>query len=105
MGKAAPGHRTYAEHAVLLASSCIAKPLQLSFAAAGVVPVAGATAWEALDALHLSAGAMLLINGIGDGVGVIAAQLARDREVAVFGVGSEAKRDITVDTFEASKCA
>ena len=46
-----------------------------------------------------------MINGIGGGVGVIAAQLARDREVAVFGVRSEAKRDITVDTFEASKCA
>jgi NADPH2:quinone reductase len=95
MGKAAPGHGTYAEHAVLLASSCLAKPPQLSFAAAAVVPVAGATAWEALDALHLSAGETLLINGIGGGVGVIAAQLARDREVAVFGVGSEAKRDIT----------
>ena len=43
MGKAAPGHRTYAEDAVLLASPRIAKPPQLSLAAA-VVPVAGATA-------------------------------------------------------------
>ncbi len=95
MGKAAPDHGTYAEHAVLLASSCINKPPQLSFAAAAVIPVAGATAWEALDALNLRAGETLLINGIGGGVGVIAAQLARDREVAVFGVGSEAKREIT----------
>jgi NADPH:quinone reductase-like Zn-dependent oxidoreductase len=95
MGKAAPGHGTYAEHAVMLASSCINKPPQLSFAAAAVIPVAGTTAWEALDALNLSAGETLLINGIGGGVGVIAAQLARDRDVAVFGVGSEAKREIT----------
>jgi NADPH:quinone reductase-like Zn-dependent oxidoreductase len=94
-GKAAPGHGTYAEHAVMLASSCINKPPQLSFAAAAVIPVAGATAWEALEALHLSAGETLLINGVGGGVGVIAAQLARDRDVAVFGVGSEAKREIT----------
>jgi NADPH:quinone reductase-like Zn-dependent oxidoreductase len=94
-GKAAPGHGTYAEHAVMLASSCIRKPPQLSFAAAAVVPVAGTTAWEALDALNLTAGETLLINGIGGGVGVIAAQLARDRDVAVFGVGSEAKREIT----------
>jgi NADPH:quinone reductase-like Zn-dependent oxidoreductase len=44
MGKAAPGYRTYAEHAVLLGSPRIAKPPQLSLAAAAVVPVAGATA-------------------------------------------------------------
>jgi NADPH:quinone reductase-like Zn-dependent oxidoreductase len=95
LGKAAPEHGTYGEHAVLLASSCVAKPPQLSFTDAAAVSVAGTTAWEALDALHLNAGETLLINGIGGGVGVIAAQLARDRDVAVFGVGSGAKRDIT----------
>jgi NADPH:quinone reductase-like Zn-dependent oxidoreductase len=95
MGKAAPDHGTYAEHAVLLASSCVSKPPQLSFAAAAVVPVAGSTAWEALDVLHLSDGETLLINGVGGGVGVIAAQLARDRDVAVFGTGSGAKRELT----------
>lgn len=95
LGKAAPAHGTYAEHAVLLASSCVAKPPQLSFEAAAVVAIAGSTAWEALDALHLSAGETLLINGVGGGVGVLAAQLARDHDVAVFGTGSGAKREIT----------
>jgi NADPH2:quinone reductase len=36
----------------------------------------------------------LLINGVGGGVGVMAAQLARNRGAAVFGVGSETKRPL-----------
>jgi NADPH:quinone reductase-like Zn-dependent oxidoreductase len=37
----------------------------------------------------------LLINGVGGGVGVMAAQLARNRGAAVFGVGSQTKRSMT----------
>jgi NADPH2:quinone reductase len=95
MGRAAPEHGTYAEHAVLLAASTAHKPVHLDFVAAAALPVAGSSAWEALDRVKVHAGDTVLINGIGGGVGVMAAQLARDRGAAVIGIGSEAKRRLT----------
>ncbi|MDQ6784382.1 MAG: NADP-dependent oxidoreductase [Actinomycetota bacterium] len=92
LGKAAADHGTYAEHAVLLAQATTSKPPKISFVQAAALPVAGGTAWDALEALSVAEGETLLINGIGGGVGVMAAQLARNRGVAVFGSGSEAKR-------------
>ncbi|MGH3568819.1 MAG: NADP-dependent oxidoreductase [Pseudonocardia sp.] len=95
LGKSAPEHGSYAEHAVLLAEGCTHKPPQVSFVQAAALPVAGGTAWDVLERLVLAEGETLLINGIGGGVGVMGAQLARNRGAAVFGVGSEAKRSLT----------
>jgi NADPH:quinone reductase-like Zn-dependent oxidoreductase len=95
MGKVAPGHGSYAEHAVLLAEATTHKPPQVSFVQAAALPVAGGTAWDALEKLGVTEGETLLINGVGGGVGVMAAQLARNRGAAVFGVGSETKRSMT----------
>jgi NADPH:quinone reductase-like Zn-dependent oxidoreductase len=92
MGKSAPGHGSYAEHAVLLAEATTHKPPQVSFVQAAALPVAGGTAWDVLEKLGVAKGDTLLINGVGGGVGVMAAQLARNRGAAVFGVGSETKR-------------
>lgn len=92
LGRAAPGHGTYAEHAVLLAEACSHKPPQISFVEAAALPVAGGTAWDTLERLALAEGETLLINGAGGGVGPVAAQLARDRAVAVFGVAGATKR-------------
>lgn len=92
MGKSAPDHGSYAEHAVLLAGATAHKPVKVSFVQAAALPVAGGTAWDVLQKLGVDDGETLLINGIGGGVGVLAAQLARDRAVAVFGVASESKR-------------
>ncbi len=92
LGRAAPGHGTYAEHAVLLAETCTRKPPQIGFVPAAALPVAGGTAWDALERLALGAGETLLINGIGGGVGLMTAQLARDRGAAVFGAASAGKR-------------
>jgi len=95
LGKSpAPEHGSYAEHAVLLAESATHKPPQLSFVQAAALPVAGGTAWDVLAELDVAAGETLLINGIGGDVGVMGAQLARDRGVAVFGVGREAERPL-----------
>jgi DNA-binding transcriptional MerR regulator len=79
----------------------IHKPPQLSFVHAAALPVAGWTAWDSLEKLGLTKGETLLINGIGGGVGVMAAQLARNRGAAVFGVGSESKRPL-VESFGAT---
>jgi NADPH:quinone reductase-like Zn-dependent oxidoreductase len=92
MGKSAPDHGSYAEHAVLLAEATTHKPPQVSFVQAAALPVAGGTAWDGLEKLDIAKGDTLLINGVGGGVGVMAAQLARNRGAAVFGVGSETKR-------------
>src|ERR687893_2215682 len=94
MGKTAPGHGSYAEHAVLLAEAATDKPPQISFVQAAALPVAGGTAWDALERLGLTEGETLLISGVGGGVGVMAAQLARNRGAEVFGVGSQTKRSM-----------
>ncbi|MGH3913769.1 MAG: NADP-dependent oxidoreductase [Pseudonocardiaceae bacterium] len=95
MGRTAPGYGSYAEHTVLLAEATTRKPPQISFVQAAALPVAGGTAWDVLERLGVAEGETLLINGVGGGVGVMAAQLARNRGAAVFGVGSETKRAMT----------
>lgn len=93
-GSAAPGHGTYAEHAVLRADATAHRPPKLDDVAAAALPVAGGTAWDLLERLDVGEGDTLLVNGAGGGVGVITAQLARNRGAAVFAVASEAKRPL-----------
>ncbi|MGH3889288.1 MAG: NADP-dependent oxidoreductase [Pseudonocardiaceae bacterium] len=95
MGRTAPEHGSYAEHAVLLAEATTPKPPQVGFVQAAALPVAGGTAWDVPEKLGVAEGETLLINGVGGGVGVMAAQLARNRGAAVFGVGSQTKRSMT----------
>lgn len=92
LGVVAPGSGGFAELAVLTAATAVKKPVQVSFPDAATLPVAGATAYDAVRQLGLASGQTLLITGIGGGVGVVAAQLARDAGVMVVGVGSESKR-------------
>ena len=92
LGVVAPGSGGYAEHTLVTASSAAKKPPHLSFTDAAALPGAGTAAYDAMQQLALPHGATLLINGIGGGVGVIAAQLARDAGITVIGTGSEAKR-------------
>jgi NADPH:quinone reductase-like Zn-dependent oxidoreductase len=94
LGTTAPRQGSYAEHAVLRAEATTPKPPQISFVQAAALPVAGGTAWDALEKLGVAEGDTLLINGVGGGVGVMAAQLARNRGAVVFGVGSETKRPL-----------
>lgn len=94
LGSVAPGSGGYAEYALVTASTATKKPPQVSFIDAAALPVAAGTAYDAVQQLDLQEGQTLLINGIGGGVGVIAAQLARDLGVFVIGTGSEAKREL-----------
>jgi NADPH2:quinone reductase len=91
-GTPAPSHGAFSEYTVTSADTTAKKPPQVSFSDAATIPVAGATAYDGIAHLGLSQGQTLLINGIGGGVGVAAAQIARDSGVAVFGTGSEGKR-------------
>ncbi|GAA1996442.1 NADP-dependent oxidoreductase [Nakamurella flavida] len=91
-GPVAPGSGGYAEFALVTATSAAKKPVHVSFTDAATLSVAAGTAHDALQQLELIEGQTLLITGIGGGVGVAAAQLARDAGVFVLGTGSESKR-------------
>jgi NADPH:quinone reductase-like Zn-dependent oxidoreductase len=95
MGTTAPEQDSYAEHAVLLAQDTTHKPPQVNFVQAAALPGTGGTAWDPLEKLGVTDGETVLINGVGAGVGVMAAQLARNRGAAAFGVGSQTKRSMT----------
>ncbi|GGP73909.1 NADP-dependent oxidoreductase [Saccharothrix coeruleofusca] len=92
-GFALTGGGTYAETTVLSAPNTARIPAGLSATVAATLPVAGTTAVDALDQLGLPAGAAILVNGVGGGVGLAVARLAISRELRVIGTGSAAKRE------------
>ena len=91
-GSVAPGSGAFAEYTLVTAGAAARKPPQVSFNDAATLPVAAATAYDGVTQLGLKEGQTLLINGIGGGVGVAAAQIARDLGMNVIGTGSEDKR-------------
>jgi NADPH:quinone reductase-like Zn-dependent oxidoreductase len=91
-GSVAPGSGGYAEFTLVTATAAAHKPAQVSFNDAATLPVAAATAYDGVTQLGLKEGQTLLINGIGGGVGVAAAQIARDLGINVIGTASEDKR-------------
>jgi NADPH2:quinone reductase len=93
-GWPAPGHGAFCEYTLTAVDTTAKKPARLSFTDAAALPVAAATAYDGVAQLGLSAGQTLLITGIGGGVGVAAAQLARNDGIAVFGTGSDSKRPL-----------
>lgn len=91
-GNVAPGSGGYAEYTLMSQQSTAHKPPHLSFTDAATLAVAAATGYDGVTQLGLSAGQTLLINGVSGGVGVAAAQIARDLELNVIGTASEDKR-------------
>jgi NADPH:quinone reductase-like Zn-dependent oxidoreductase len=100
-GSVAPGSGGYAEYTLVTANAAAHKPPQVSFNDAATLPVAAATAYDGVTQLDLKEGQTLLINGIGGGVGVAAAQIARDFGINVIGTASEDKRAL-VETLGAT---
>ena len=91
-GWPASGHGAFCEYTVADQDAVVTKPPQVSFVDAAALPVSAATAYDGLVQLNLSAGQALLITGIGGGVGVAAAQLARNHGIHVVGTGSPGKQ-------------
>jgi NADPH:quinone reductase-like Zn-dependent oxidoreductase len=91
-GTVAAGSGGYAEYTLVPAIAAAHKPPQVSFVDAATLGVAAATAYDGVTQLDLKEGQTLLINGVGGGVGVAAAQIARDLGVNVIGTASEDKR-------------
>ena len=91
-GLAFSGAGTYARTTLLPGANTARKPEGLRDDWAATIPVAATTALDAVDQLDLPSGATVLINGVGGGVGIATAQVARDRGLNVIGTGSTAKR-------------
>ncbi|GAB3000267.1 NADP-dependent oxidoreductase [Streptomyces pseudoechinosporeus] len=92
-GTSARGCGGYARFALLTAAQTAPKPAALSFTDAAALPVAAGTAYDAVGQLGLVAGESLLILGVGGGVGVAAAQFAREAGLSVVGSARAAKRE------------
>ncbi|MGE7435462.1 NADP-dependent oxidoreductase [Kitasatospora sp. NPDC001175] len=79
----------YAEHTLLDAATCAHKRPDVSFTQAATLPVAAATAYDAVQQLDLGSGRTLLILGIAGGVGTAAAQLAKGHGLTVLGTAGD----------------
>jgi NADPH:quinone reductase-like Zn-dependent oxidoreductase len=93
-GSTAPGSGSFAEYTITSALATAAKPPHVSFTDASTLPVAAATAYDGVLQLGLASGQTLLINGISGGVGVAAAQIARDLGINVVGTASADKQPL-----------
>jgi NADPH:quinone reductase-like Zn-dependent oxidoreductase len=76
-----------ADSVVLHEAGLVAIPAHLSYEEAATLPCAAVTAWNALAAPNLKAGATVLIQGTG-GVSIFALQFARLMGMRVLGVSS-----------------
>ncbi|NQX36361.1 NADP-dependent oxidoreductase [Herbiconiux sp. VKM Ac-2851] len=82
------GHVRSGAHATYLTvpgSALVKKPSRLSWETAGGLYLAGVTALDTLDDLHIGAGDTVVISAAAGGVGSIEAQLAKHRGAKVIG--------------------
>lgn len=79
----------YAEYVVVKESEIARKPKNLDHVHAAAIPLVGLTAWQALfDAAGLTAGQKVLIQAAAGGVGHMAVQFAKIKELYVAGTAS-----------------
>ena len=84
---------TYAEFVAVREAEVARKPQTISHIEAGVLPLAGIAAWEAMITVaKLSAGQRVLIHAAAGGVGSLAVQLAKSRGAYVIGTASSGNR-------------
>jgi NADPH:quinone reductase-like Zn-dependent oxidoreductase len=81
-----------AEYAVVSAARLVPRPAAVDPVIAAALPIAGGTAWQALDRAHVEAGDQVLVLGASGGVGTFAVQLAALRGAEVHAVCSERNR-------------
>jgi len=79
---------TCAELVTMSVRGVARRPSSLSWDQAGGLPLAGLTALQTLDRLHLVAGETVLIHGAAGGVGSLAVQIAHARGARVIGTAS-----------------
>jgi NADPH:quinone reductase-like Zn-dependent oxidoreductase len=86
---------TYAQFVAVREGEVCRKPRTISHVEAGVLPLAGIAAWEAIITVaKVVAGQRVLIHGAAGGVGSLAVQLAKSRGAYVIGTGSGTNRNL-----------
>jgi NADPH:quinone reductase-like Zn-dependent oxidoreductase len=91
-GTVAPSSGGFSEYTLTPIIATAHKPPHLSFTDAAALSVAAATAYDGVIQLGLESGQTLLINGASGGVGVAAAQIARDLDINVIGIAGPDKQ-------------
>ena len=79
---------TLAEYALIPAAGITPKPAGLDFVAAAALPVAGAAAVAAVEAIDPQLGQVVFVNGASGGVGSYAIQLLAARGATVVATGT-----------------
>jgi NADPH:quinone reductase len=79
------GQGSYAEYQVSDESIVALKPRNLSFVEAAALPLAGMTAWDAMEFLKPQPGYTLLVHAAAGGVGSLAVQMAKAAGARVLG--------------------
>jgi NADPH:quinone reductase-like Zn-dependent oxidoreductase len=89
------GVGSHAEYVTGPARAFASKPANLDHVQAGALPLAGLTAWQALnDTAHLEAGQRVLIHAAAGGVGHLAVQIAKAKGAYVIGTASARNHDL-----------
>jgi NADPH:quinone reductase-like Zn-dependent oxidoreductase len=84
---------SHAELVLVEAENLTARLAEVSWDAAGALPVAGATAWAAVRAISPADNDVVAVSGAAGGVGTLAAQLVRNTGATVIGLASESHHD------------
>jgi NADPH:quinone reductase len=79
------GQGSYAEYQVSDESIVALKPRNMSFVEAAALPLAGMTAWDAIEFLKPKPGNTILIHAAAGGVGSLAVQMAKAAGARVLG--------------------
>jgi NADPH:quinone reductase-like Zn-dependent oxidoreductase len=83
------GVGSHAEYVAAPARAFAFKPANVDHVQAGALPLAGLTAWQALnDTAHLQPGQRVLIHAAAGGVGHLAVQIAKAKGAYVIGTAS-----------------
>jgi len=89
------GRGAFAEYVAVPESALVAKPANITYAAAAATPMAAVTALQGLRNIgKIQAGQKVLINGASGGVGTFAVQIAKALGAEVTGVASTRKLDM-----------
>lgn len=79
---------TIAEYTLLHAAAVVLKPAGIDFVTAAAIPLSGAAAHAAVDAIDPQPGQTVLVNGASGGVGSYVVQLLAARGVTVLATGT-----------------
>ncbi|MEV6967714.1 NADP-dependent oxidoreductase [Hamadaea sp. NPDC051192] len=82
-----------AEYAVAPAELLVRAPHRIALRDAAALPIAGLTAWQAIDRARIQPGRRVLVNGAGGGVGGLVVQLARHAGGHVIATASARSAD------------